>query len=99
MYLIDKFELSLIILLAGEDFIPLPQRQALLTFNATTRRLCVEVEILENDVVEGNETLTFSLSTSDPAVHIENAPSAVIIIIDNDGMYLLSKCTVIYDKL
>ena len=98
MYLIDKFELSLIILLAGEDFIPLPQRQALLTFNATTRRLCVEVEILENDV-EGNETLTFSLSTSDPAVQIDNAPSTVIIIIDNDGMYLLSKCTVIYDKL
>ena len=98
MHLIDKFELSLIILLAGEDFVPLPQRQAL-TFNATTRRLCVEVEILEDDVVEGNETLFFSLSTSDPAVQINNAPSAVIIIIDNDGMHLLSECTVIYDKL
>ena len=54
----------------------------------------MEVDILEDDVVEGNETLTFSLSTYDPAVRINNAPSAVIII-DNDGMYLLSKCTVI----
>ena len=54
----------------------------------------MEVDILEDDVVEGNETLTFSLSTYDPAVRINNAPSAVIII-DNDGMYLLSKCIVI----
>ena len=91
MHLIDKFELSLIILLAGEDFVPLPQRQAL-TFNATTRRLCVEVEILEDDVVEGSETLTFSLSTHDPAVEMY---SSAVKIIDNDGMYLLSKCTVI----
>ena len=93
MHLIDNIELSFIILLAGEDFVRLPQERTL-TFNATTRRLCVEVEILEDDVVERNETLFFSLSTSDPAVQIDNAPSAVIII-DNDGMYLLSECTVI----
>ena len=54
----------------------------------------MEVDILEDDVVEGNETLSFSLSTSDPVVRIENGSLAVIII-DNDGMYLLSKCTVI----
>ena len=90
----NNIELSLIILLAGEDFVRLPQERTL-TFNATTRTRCVEVEILEDDVIEGNETLFFSLSTSDPAVQIDNAPSAVIIIIDNDGMYLLSKCTVI----
>ena len=59
----------------------------------------MEVEILEDDDVEGNKTLFFSLSTYDPAVQIDNAPSAVIIIIDNDGMYLLSECTVIYNKL
>ena len=53
---------------------------------------------MEDDVVEGNETLFFSLFTYDPAVQIDNALSAVIII-DNDGMHLLSECTVIYDKL
>ena len=89
----NNIELSLIILLAGEDFVHLPQERTL-TFNATMQTRCVEVEILEDDVIEGNETLFFSLSTSDPAVQIDNAPSAVIII-DNDGMYLLSECTVI----
>ena len=44
----NNIELSLIILLAGEDFVRLPQERTL-TFNVTTRRLCVEVEILEDD--------------------------------------------------
>lgn len=39
---------------------------------------------MEDDVVERNETLSFSLTTLDPVVRIDNESSAVIIV-DDDG--------------
>ena len=39
---------------------------------------------MEDDVVERNETLSFSLTTLDPVVQIDNESSAVIIV-DDDG--------------
>lgn len=43
------------------------------------------MEILEDDFVERNETLSFSLTTIDLVVRIDNESSAVIIV-DDDGI-------------
>ena len=54
------------------------------TFNSTTQRHCVEVEIFDDDTVESNETFTLSLTTNDPAVL--HGGFTTVTIIDNDGM-------------
>ena len=44
-----------------------------LTFNASTERPCVQVEILEDAIIETNETIFLVLTSSDPAVKFSDA--------------------------
>ena len=55
--------------LAGDDF-TFTQK---LTFNASTERQCVQVEILEDAIIESNETIVLFLTSSDPAVKFRGA--------------------------
>ena len=85
-----------------QDFTRLVQMR---TFNSAPQRHCVEVQILDDDTVESNETFTLSLTTNDPAV----LPGGftTVTIIDNDGMpcsfhdglYVLQEhhCTCLWD--
>ena len=55
--------------------------------SASNGRECVNLSILPDGVVEGNETLPILLATFSPDVTISPS-SATILIIDNDGMLI-----------
>ena len=55
-----------------------------LTFNTTTSSQTVAIPILEDNIVEGSETITVTLTSADSAA-IVNPPSASVTIEDNDG--------------
>ena len=52
-----------------------------------SRRLCTSVPIVNDNIVENNETLTVTLSTKNASV---TSPTATVTILDDiDGMYIL----------
>ena len=55
-----------------------------LTFNATTSSQTVTIPILEDNIVEGSETIIVTLTSSDPAAIVYPQTSSVTIV-DNDG--------------
>ena len=55
-----------------------------LTFNASTSSQTVTIPILEDDIVEGSETIIVTLTSADPAA-ILSPPSASVTIEDDDG--------------
>ena len=55
-----------------------------LTFEAATSSQTVTIPIVDDDIVEGSETIIVTLTSADPAV-ILNPPSASVTIEDNDG--------------
>ena len=48
-------------------------------------RLCVMVDIVNDSVLEGEQTFFLVLSTADPTITVQEDP-AVVLIMDNDGM-------------
>ena len=52
---------------------------------STNNTQCVDVGIVNDDILESSEFFNIILSSSDPDVVIENS-MASIIIVDNDGM-------------
>ena len=62
----------------------------------TSRNICREamIEILEDQVVEFNESFSVNISSSDYAVVIVNGTSTVLIE-DTSGMY----CVISYEQL
>ena len=59
----------------------------MLTFNATTRRLCVEVQIVDDEILEsGAESLSIILTSTDPAVNL-SLGNTTVKIEDNDRKY------------
>ena len=55
-----------------------------LTFDAATSSETVTIPLLEDDIVEGSETVIVTLTSADPAV-ILNPSTASVTIEDNDG--------------
>jgi len=55
-----------------------------LTFDAATSSQTVTIPIVDDDIVEGSETIIVTLTSTDPAA-IPNPSSASITIEDNDG--------------
>lgn len=79
--LADYLLVSLI--LTGNDYgIPVP---SLLVFPAGTTSLCTDIPITNDDVYEGNETFTVSLTSTSSSVNVSGS-SAEVLIIDDDGM-------------
>ena len=65
-----------------------------MTFNACTSSETVTIPILEDDIVEGFETIVVTLTSADPAA-IVNPSSASVTIEDNDGKrWLYHHCKV-----
>ena len=65
-----------------------------LTFNATTSSQTVTIPILDDNIVEGSETIIVTLTSADPAA-IVNPSSASVTIEDNDGKrWLHHRCKV-----
>ena len=63
-----------------------------LTFNTSTSSQTVTIPILEDDTVEGVETIIVTLTSADPAAII-NLSSASVTIEDNDGkIWLYHHC-------
>ena len=67
------------------DFIAITGQQ--FTFTSAIQRVCVDIEILEDESVEDNETFTVVLL--DFSVTI-NPNQATVQIVDNDGQFYLS---------
>ena len=55
-----------------------------LTFDAATSCLTVTISIVDDNTVEGSETIIVTLTSTDPAAII-NPSSASITVEDNDG--------------
>ena len=55
-----------------------------LTFNTTNSSQTVTIPILDDNIVEGSETIVVTLTTADPAA-ILNPSSASVTIEDDDG--------------
>ncbi len=62
------------------DYVPLSSS---LTFNASSNMECVDVMITNDTVVEGEESFTVSLTTSDPDVMVENGTVVVVVIMED----------------
>ena len=68
---------------AGADF---NQISAQLSLSANSLQQCVSVGIVDDTIFEDNEIFTAVLTTADPQVTVLDPPSAVITILDNDGI-------------
>ena len=55
-----------------------------LTFNTTSSSQTVAILIIEDNIVEGSETINVTLRSTDPSAII-NPRSAIVTIEDNDG--------------
>jgi len=80
-----------IISVADVDFIT---TSAVLTFNASTPLQCDQVIIINDGILENNETFIVQLESSDDAVNVSlNSRSAPVTIIDDDcefGLFNMS---------
>ena len=47
--------------------------------------ICIPLSIVDDEIVENNETLTISISTDDRRITVERGAAAVITIMDNDS--------------
>ena len=71
---------------AGEDYV---MESFTLVFSATVRGpICTNITILNDDIYESKESLTFNLSTIDTSV-ILNPAGGVMSIYDEDGEIFL----------
>ena len=54
-------------------------------FSSTITQQCVRISILEDDIVEYNESFSVHINTSDPAVCIDIAYAYITILEDDDS--------------
>ena len=75
-------------IIGGSDFMSVSE---VLIFEPSLNvsRLCVMVDIVNDSVLEEEQTFSVVLSTADPDIIVQEAP-AVIFIVDNDGIYCSS---------
>ena len=69
------------IVLDGEDYV---STTVTLTFNGTSTTACTDISITFDDVYEGNETFSVSLTTTDNNVTL-NPDGGQVTITDDDG--------------
>ena len=68
-----------------------------LTLTSTRNRTCMNVSIIDDRLVEGNETFSMSLRVSDTGdsrdqVKLGMTNMTTVTIVDDDGMYRMSTC-------
>ena len=67
----------------GEDYTGISED---LTFDQNTNRVCVTVNITNDNVREGPEIVNLTITTGDPDVIVVPG-EGVIVIVDDDGMF------------
>ena len=72
---------------AVDDYANINQQDLEFT-NQNSRRICTEIPIENDSILENNETFTAKISSSDVSVIIED-PSITIVIVDNDSELIL----------
>ena len=70
------------VFLLGMDFRLLATE---LTFSASVNLSCANITILDNEILENNETFTVQLSSNDPNALV-TLPQSTVTIIDDDSM-------------
>ncbi len=62
-----------------------------LNFGSEDSMMCINVTVIDDDKVEGNETFTISLSvnTTDVSYTFVGPMQATVIIVDNDGTFTM----------
>ena len=76
---------------AGEDYIGI---DTMLTFpnpSNSGSKSCVNITIINDMVVESNETFSAILSTSDPNVRLQNNVSVITIVDAGDSKFITHK--------
>ena len=59
-----------------------------LTFTPDNSRICVNIPITNDTVVEGNEIFIVTVTSKDPSIQIGLNSNSTVIIVDDDGMQL-----------
>ncbi len=82
---ISRCHVTLIVAgIAGSDYINI-STEAVFTTGSIR---CVDISILDDNALEGDQTFTVTLSTSDPDVMLGNDVTTITII-DNDGQAIV----------
>jgi hypothetical protein len=72
------------VVMAGEDYISIFEFENFTSGSPDGATKCVDIRILDDDALEGEQTFTLTLTTSDPDVMLGNNVTTITII-DNEG--------------
>ena len=72
--------------MAGLDFIGISACQIFASGSANGTTMCVDIFVQDDEALEGNQTFTVAIATSDSNVVLDTDVT-VISIMDNDGKY------------
>ena len=75
------FQLIHILPLEPEDYMA---REEVLSLDGSTSRVCLQIPIVDDDLVENPEDFPVMISSPDPNVIIMTPPASTVIILDND---------------
>ncbi len=75
----------LITAISDFDYINISSTQIFISGSTGNDVRCLDITIVEDSALEGNQTFAVTLSSSDPDVMLEN-DITTITIIDNDGL-------------
>jgi len=76
---------KIVLALAGADFIGVLSTETFIPGSMDGDMKCVDITILDDDALEGDQIFTVTLTTSDPAVLLVNDELTVTIRDDADG--------------
>ena len=62
-----------------------PDGYVTITTNMTSTTNCIEIEILDDDLVGGNKIIRFHLTTNDSVIMLVQPTIAEIVIVNTDG--------------
>jgi hypothetical protein len=71
--------------MAGEDYFSISEVEIFTSGSPDGATRCVDIPILNDGTLEGEQTFTLTLTTSDPEVMLGNNVTTIIII-DNEGI-------------
>ena len=71
--------------LSSFDYISVSSAEVFTAGSTDNTTRCVDITIIDNNVLEGDKTFTVALTTADPDVMLLSAGETVVTITDNDG--------------
>ena len=74
--------------MAGLDYVNVSSEYIFTSGSTSNATRCADISIVDDEALEGNQTFTVSLTTSDPNV-VPGTNTTTIEIVDNDGIGLI----------